>query len=83
MSHTHPVTGCCERCKVVRHSNTVEGIEYIRQLGERMKPRSQWAFKPGDGDIVGKSATRAERKALRKRYLQERPHDGKLDKFPK
>ncbi len=45
--------------------------------------RPQWAYKPSEGDLAGKQATRAERKALRKRYLQERPHDGKPAQFPK
>ncbi len=66
-----------------RHSNVPEGIEHVRSIGERQKPRSQWAFKPANGDVVGKQATRAERRALRRRYLQERPHDGKPDRFPK
>ena len=83
MRTSNLIMGDCEQCGDVRRSNVTEGIEHIRRIGERQKPRSQWAYKPSNGDVVGKSATPAERKALRRRYLQERPHDGKPDKFPK
>ena len=93
-----PASGDCKRCRTplctcrvsrrrtsgtARTSNVPEGIEHVRRMGERGKPRWQWGFRPDDGDVVGKQATRAERKALRNRWLQERPHDGKSDQFPR
>ncbi len=93
------VRGSCKRCateiclchvkrrkptSTERHSNVPEGIEHVRRIGERQTShRGQWAFKPSNGDIAGKRATPTERKALRRRYLQERSHDGEPDSFPK
>ncbi len=62
----------CARCGDVRHSNVPEGIEYIRRMSEHKPHRPQWAFKPSDGDIVGRKATRAERQAIRRLYRQGR-----------
>ena len=76
----------CKRCGDVRQSPKSTGNTWERQAEPtpNAKPRRpQWALRPSDGDIVGRRATRAERKALRKRYLQERAHDGKPGKFPK
>ena len=72
MTSSHLTTGDCERCGDVRQSKTVEGLEYVRRIGLRMPPRSQWAFKPSDGDVTGRRATRIERQAIRRLYRQGR-----------
>lgn len=86
MLSSNQALGECKRCGDVRRSPDSTGNTWERQAEptSNAKPRrAQWAYKPNDGDIAGKRPTRAERKALRKRYLQERPHDGKPGKFPK
>ena len=92
-----PATGDCKRCgtaictcrakrretlDLTRHS-PIQGAWESQTSSHRRKQRQQWAHKPSEGDLGGGRATPAERKALRRRYLQERPHDGKPDKFPK
>ena len=72
MTSSHLTKGNCEQCGDVRRSNVPEGIEHVRRIGERQKPRWQWAFKPDSGDVVGKRATPKERQAIRRLYRQGR-----------
>ena len=72
MTSSHLTTGYCEQCGDVRQSATLEGVEYVRRIGLRMPPRSQWAFQPSDGDVTGRRATPKERQAIRRLYRQGR-----------